>query len=174
MRKFTGLLAVSILFFALSIPAYIYYCEFFWDNYFEYETTLPEDIYYAFDVIDNKENAQITLKNYKDFTWKREIVTTDHGNWHIQFIDFLNDSLVSINSSSEYLDDYNYSFPVFRTLLFNKKKMENNYTEMFDEVNMEIVYIADGSYFMHKKGQEFKRIKVELINQKLVVYSPWL
>lgn len=173
MRKFTEILTISILVFAISIPAYLYYCEFFWDNYFEYETTLPDDIYYAFEVIDNNENVRITLENYKDFTWKREIVTVDHANWHIQFIDFPKDSSISIHSSSGYLDDYYYSFPVFRTLLFDKEKPKESRFELFVEGDMEIIYIADDSYFMHEKGEEFKRIKVRLIDQKLVVYAPW-
>ncbi|XWN36674.1 MAG: hypothetical protein ROO71_12015 [Balneola sp.] len=174
MRKFTEILTISILVFAISIPAYLYYCEFFWNNYFEYETTLPDDIYYAFEVIDNKENVRITLENYKDFTWKREVVTADHANWHIQFIDFPKDSLISIHSSSEYLDDYYYSFPVFRTLLFDKEKPSQNHSEIFDNKTMEIVKIAGDNSFIYSEREEISRIKVKLIDQKLIVYWPWL
>lgn len=174
MRKFTEILAISIFIFALSIPTYLYYCEFFWGKYFEYETTLPENTLYAFDVVDNDKNLQITLNNYQEFTWKREMATVDHANWHLHYIAFQSDSVISISGRSEYLENYYYSFPIFRTLFFNKEKPTESRSELFDGDKMEIVYIADGSYFMHEKGEEFKRIKVRLIDQKLVVYWAWL
>ncbi|MEP5944943.1 MAG: hypothetical protein ABJ356_10300, partial [Balneola sp.] len=66
MRKFTEKLAISILVFAIIIPTYIYYCDFFWGSYFEYETNLPENSLYAFEAVDNESNLQITHDNFKD------------------------------------------------------------------------------------------------------------
>ncbi len=174
MRKFTEILAISILVFAISTPTYLYYCEFFWDSYFEHETNLPEDLLYAFHPIDTKKNIQITHDNYKNFTWKREMVTVDHANWHLDYLSFPSDSIVSIYSKTEFLDDYYYSFPILKTLLFDKEKPTQSYTEIFDNETMEIVKIAEENSFIYYEGEEISRIKVKLIDQKLIVYLAWL
>ncbi|MEP0006061.1 MAG: hypothetical protein ABJ387_01330 [Balneola sp.] len=174
MRKFTEKLAISILVFAIIIPTYIYYCDFFWGSYFEYETNLPENSLYAFEAVDNESNLQITHDNFKDFTWKREMVTVDHANWHLHYISFPSDSLITIYSKTEYLESYYYSFPVIKTLLFDKEKPSQSYTEIFDSQTMEIIKIAEDNDFIYSEGEEISRIKVILIDQKLIVYWAWL
>lgn len=174
MRKFTEKLAISILVFAIIIPTYIYYCDFFWGSYFEYKTNLPENSRYAFEAIDNESNLQITHDNFKDFTWKREIVTVDHANWHLDYINFPADSVVLVHSRTEYLENYYYSFPVFKTLLFDKEKPAKSHTDTFDSQTMEIIKIAEDNDFIYSEGEEISRIKVILIDQKLIVYWAWL
>ncbi len=174
MRKFTEILSISILVLAISFGAYHSYCEYFWGKFMEHKTTLPDEIRYAFKAVNNHENKELTLDNFMSFKWKREIVTTDHANWDLDYISFPSDSVALIYSSTEYLEEHYYSFPIFKTLLFDKRDKEANSKVEFDKENMELVYIANKPDFIFDEGEEIKRIKVEFENGSLIIRWPWI
>lgn len=114
----------------LALASYLWYCQTFWDDYYEnYFTNRPEDYYDFRPTVPLPQNIALDKGDLARYTWGREILEPMHGQWINETeLRFPNDSTLEVTVRPGYVQDNYLLYPVFRRLIVSNQAMRDTFT----------------------------------------------
>lgn len=125
----TKRIIILIVLLIALIPLYKFYCDYFWDNYYEqYQWWGREELIdtYNFNLLSSADS--INSKNFTDFKWHRILIEPEHGMWvNDVTLSFPSDSTMLAKVDAHYFEDNWWTFPLIRTFISDHEQYLNYY-----------------------------------------------
>ncbi|GAB5410614.1 MAG: hypothetical protein BalsKO_29790 [Balneolaceae bacterium] len=105
---------IFVVFLIALIPLYNWYCDYFWDNYYEqYQWWGREELIDTYNFSLLSPAADITSKNFTAFKWHRILVEPEHGMWiNDVTLSFPSDSILLAEIQAPYIENNWWTYPL--------------------------------------------------------------
>tara|TARA_R110001599_G_scaffold84130_1_gene226520 strand:- start:7868 stop:8299 length:432 start_codon:yes stop_codon:yes gene_type:complete len=129
------------------IATYWIYCEIYWKNYHNEKWDNDYD-FHSLTIIPL--DSALTRSNYQNFTWTREIIEPEHGQWiNKTTLVFVNDTTMEVNVLSGYISKNYFYYPIFKEFISTEEPFSYIYKYDYKSMSFQNRWMKDDSVQIH-------------------------